>query len=192
MEQNILKCKDTIKKINDKLSTLGYNILYNKTCDNILCKTSDVTAESISALNNKNNNSSDAQVYIIRKNCSKLLTGTCTSTITGGTCMQTGCKLPSVHCPMYNGNNNSNQGGSTTTPDNNENNDVDNDITNAELLEALANDNYLIRILPTDIHNGVFLHAIMLHNETCDFKMTFEYGDKAVTEVVDTVIFLTT
>lgn len=193
MEQNTLKCKDTVRKINDKLVALGYNILYNSNYSNILCKTSDVTAESIAALNKNNGSTSDdAQVYIIRKKCSMLQTGTCSSTITGGTCMQTGCKLPSVHCPMYNGNNNSNIGTNTGNNTGSSNDsEVEGDITTEELLEALTVGNYLIRIRPTDTYNGVFLHAIMLHNETCDLKMTFDYGDKAVQEVVDTVIFLT-
>lgn len=195
MEQNIHKCSETVRKVNDKLIDLGYNILYNSTYDNILCKTSDVTAESIAELNKNNSDNDEAQVYIIRKKCSMLNTGTCTSTIAGGTCIQTGCKLPSTHCPMYNQNQNTGNntaGNGNNTGNNSTNSSGENNDNEDGLLDTLHCNNYLIRIRPTDTYNGIFLHAIMLNNETCDLKMTFDYGSQGVRDVVDTVIFLTT
>lgn len=184
------KCSDTIRKVHDKLEIFGYNMLYHSKYDNILCKTSDVTAESVEEILDNNSDDEKSAVYIIRKKCSMVQTGNCSATISNSICSHTGCKLPSKHCPMYNqntgnigGGNNSNTSGDNSSKD-------ESSISNSELLEALYN--YLIRIRPTDTYNGIFLHAIMLNNETCDLKMTFNYGDDAVQEIVDTVIFLTT
>ena len=48
----------------------------------------------------------------------------------------------------------------------------------------------LFRITPTDIYNGIFLHVIKLHGETCDLKMTFKYDEAAATELVNVIKFL--
>ena len=55
---------------------------------------------------------------------------------------------------------------------------------------AYSGNDCLFRIMPTDIYNGIFLHAIIIHGEHCDLKMTIEYNDKCANEIVNIINFL--
>lgn len=178
-EYNRVNCDKALKNVYEKLNSLGYKILYRD--KNILIKTSDVTEESIKSLTGADNNTEET-IRIIRKNCSKLNTGVCTATIQEKVCSQTGCKLPSTHCPMYNGNG---SGGTTNPGDGSDSSDT------ADKL--YTNDNYLIRVCVSDLLTGLFLHVLMIHNEECDFKMNFNLkNDSLVQDIIDIIVFLTT
>ena len=181
-ECNPVRCDELLKNIYEKLNSLGYKILYID--KNLLIKTSDVTEESIKSLTGSGNIEEET-IRIIRKNCSKLNTGICTATIQGKVCSQTGCTLPSTHCPMYNGN--GDNSGDTFNPGNNDGDSSDN------VEKSFINDNYLIRVCVNDLSSGLFLHVEMLHNEECHFKMNFTLKNNLLVQnIVDIIIFLAT
>lgn len=89
--------------------------------------------------------------------------------ITNGSCTCSGnCTIESKNCPVCNGTANS---GNNTSDSNN-------------------NSVCLFRIRPTDIYNGIFLHAITLYNEECDLKMTFGYDTEAINQIMAVLNFL--
>lgn len=48
----------------------------------------------------------------------------------------------------------------------------------------------LFRVRPSDIQNGITLHAIILHGETCELKMLFEPNINGENEIIKTIQFL--
>lgn len=172
MEQKVFECKDCIRRIKRKLEDNGYNIL--KVDDNILCKTPKVLTQN--------------NTEVITYASSRTVTGTtCPVNMNGcihpnkTSCTYTGnCTVDSSKCPIHgnNNNNNSDNSGSSSNTGNNTSG-----INN--------NSECLFRIMPTDIYNGVFLHAIILRGEHCDLKMTFIYDeDNTVKDVIDVINFL--
>ena len=160
-EQNVLECKECIKKLQKKLEENGFNILVIN--DDILVKTprkltlTTRTATSTTICNTK---------YSCPYNCSGFIDcGDKSCTCSGN------CNVDHSKCPVCNGS--VNEGNSSNS--NNTSSD---------------NGTCLFRIRPTDIYNGIFLHAITLHNEECDLKMTFGYDLNAVTQIINVLNFL--
>lgn len=94
---------------------------------------------------------------------------------TSSSCPHTVCKYPKASCHYHNAHNIGNNSNNTD------------DDTN-KLPDKFTG--CLFRITPTDIYNGIFLHAIKLHGETCDLKMTFNYDEAGATELVNIIKFL--
>ena len=149
-EQNVMECKECIKKLKKKLEDNGFNILCVN--DDILIKTPRRSTLNTAAVATKYScpvNSAGSIMY--------------------GSCTCSGnCTIESKNCPVCNGTANSG---------------------NSNFINA-SNGNSLFRIRPTDIYNGIFLHAITLYSEECDLKMTFGYDSVAVTQIINVLNFL--
>lgn len=101
------------------------------------------------------------------------LASKCPSMTVDGKCPHTSCKYPNASCHIHNTGNMSGSNDTTLLP---------------SVLETCGCS--LFRIMPTDIHSGIFLHVIKLHGEMCELKMTFDYTDTGVTELVNIIKFL--
>lgn len=93
------------------------------------------------------------------------------ASISGNTCScHSECSSTSSHmCPLNKNNGNNNM---------------------ANIIKPFSKGECLFRLSPTDTYNGIFLHAIIIHNESTDLKMTFGYDDKGVIQMVETINFL--
>lgn len=168
MNQNKHECIKYMDKIKKQLDSFGFDSIITSNKENILCK----VPGDFKATNNST---------AIVKTTGVGLTTTCPHTASSA-CPYTACRYPNATCHHHNhniGNVGNNNNG------NNSNNDNDG------ALEAIGVCSCsLFRIMPTDIHNGLFLHVIKLHGETCELKMTFECSDDGATELVNVLKFL--
>ena len=87
-------------------------------------------------------------------------------------CSHSTCTLP-IQCELHRNNGNNSNDENTTTESN-----------------TISSDDSLFRIVPTDIYDGLFLHVIKLHGEVCELKMSFDYSDEGITELIDVLLFL--
>lgn len=157
-EQNVMECKECIKKLKKKLEDNGFNILCVN--DDILIKTPRRSVLS-------RTNSLTTSSCKIREKCPHNAAGAIDTTNKTCTCSGN-CNIEQSKCPVYNGSlNNGNSSNSNN-----------------------SNSVCLFRIRPTDIYNGIFLHAITLYNEECDLKMTFGYDSVAINQIISVLNFL--
>ena len=167
MDQNKPKCIDAMDKIKRKLDSLGLNTIMTSDKENILCKVSGdfEFKDNTNTINNFN----------------KTVTGKCPATINSNitNCPYTACKYPNATCHLHK-ESNANNSNSTNTDNTNSNNSM------CETLNVYSGS--LFRIMPNDIHTGIFLHVIKLHGETCDLKMSFNYDNPL--ELVEIIKFL--
>lgn len=168
MELNVMKCQDFMDKIKKSLQDSGYNIL--KVNNNVLCKTPRTSVNKYKYSNGTNlpcltdATSSSARKY----QCPKNTSGCIDESFTNCTCSGA-CNIVPGDCPLHNGSSNNNSN------------------TN---LGSYGKSDCLFRIMPTDIYNGIFLHAIFLHGEHTDLKMTFGYEHEDIMKIVETINFL--
>lgn len=170
MDQNKMKCIQCMDKIKRNLDKLGYSNIMTSDKMNILCKVNPDDLDK----NNSNIKGSTSSSFGI-PTCQHANTGKCPYTV---------CKYPNATCNYHHHNNIGNNGDSTT--EGNPNSD-----SLSGLLEV-SNTYHesLFRLMPNDIDTGIFLHAIKLHGETCDLKMTFGYDDIDITEIIRVIKFL--
>ena len=162
MDPNRISCEESIKKIEKKLNEYGYKII--TTNHNILCKTPR-TGKSVSKKLVYPSDNTTAVTAVTRV-CP------CNS---GGSineynhsCTYAGsCTVTKNDCPLYNGSLNSE--------------------TN---ISSYNKSDCLFRIKPSDTYNGIQLHAVILHGETCELKMLFNYNTDGIKELVDVINFL--
>ena len=174
MDQNKQKCIECMEKIKKRLDNLGFATIMTTNRENILCKYS--SSDSINMnneTNNSNNNNANAVAVI----------NSCPVARSSAKCPYPKCIYPSATCHLH----------STDKEDNNDSNNSSNDTnTNfvglGETIDKYAGS--LFRIMPNDIHTGLLLHAIKLHGETCELKMSFDYDDNGVLEIVNIIRFL--
>lgn len=173
MEQNVVECKDCIRRIKKKLEDTGYNIIVIN--DDILCKTPKKSTQVTTGGTLATYTSSRA----LSGTTCPLNTAGCIHS-NGKSCTHSGaCHVDSSKCPIHGNNNNSNS------------NTGNNSNSNEGTLEAISSySDFLFRIRPTDIYNGIFLHAIILHGEHCDLKMTFSYDTDKVNDIINVINFL--
>lgn len=166
MNQNKQKCIECMDKINRKLFNLGFATFMTTDKENILCKVSSSTSE----INKENNESNNNSIAVINS---------CPVARSSAKCPYPTCIYPSATCHLHsvnNGNNNSSDENNGTTSG------------TGEILDKYAGS--LFRVMSNDIHTGLLLHAIKLHGETCDLKMSFGYTDNDVLEIVNVIRFL--
>ena len=165
MNQNKQECIKYMDKVKKQLDSLGLSTIMTSNKENILCKVPG---------DYKNSNTGTAL------NTSYSIANTCPHAATSNACPYTVCKYPNAACHHHNNGNMSD--GSTSNTDNS------NNCVLSGTLETYSGS--LFRIMPNDIYSGLFLHAIKLHGETCDLKMSFDYSDDAVKELVNVIKFL--
>ena len=160
---DINKCRECMNKIRRRLEELGINFIMTtaNNRDTILCKFSSST-----------DNSNSVKVTTVGTS----LVSSCPYMNSNSSCPYTACKYPGVNCHKHNAN--TNNGGN-----------IDSDNNGSGALEAIMVPRCsLFRIMPNDTNTGIFLHAIKLHGEVCDLKMSFEYTDP--TEIINVIKFL--
>lgn len=170
-EQDKLQCQECIKKLKKKLEENGFNIL--KVNDDILIKTPKRTV-MINSMNYNNYNNDTTAIAVATNRCPVNSNG-CIN-VSNNTCTYPGtdCGVDKHNCPICNGSLNNGNGDSSNTDSNSSNN----------------NSVCLFRIRPTDIYNGIFLHAVTLYGDECDLKMTFGYDTTAVNQIISVLNFL--
>ena len=157
------KCLVGMDKIKKKLNNLGLNCIMTSDRENILCKSyGDASFDNVSNSSTNNSTTLPSHNYV------------CPDSIGHSHCPHTVCKYPKAQCHMH-----------SAYQIGNESNNPEGDTSN-KLSEKFTG--CLFRIMPTDIYNGIFLHTIKLHGETCDLKMTFSYDD--IDELVEVLKFL--
>lgn len=165
MEQNKSKCIECMDKIKRKLNELGYSILMTNNKENILCKVSDVKT-----------NNYNTELTVVNTGASTVSPNCPYANNTSTNCPYSVCKYPSTQCHKH---------GSS---------DIGNNATDSNteaILEAITVPRCsLFRIRPDDIYTGLFLHVVKLHGEICELKMSFEYNDSGVAELISVINFL--
>ena len=169
-EQNVCECKECIKKLKKKLEENGFNILVVN--DDILIK----TPKKLSVKLLSYNSDSATAVGLPKQKCPVNGGGYIDHTNCTCTYMGNNCGVDKHNCPICNGTIN-NSGNSSNSSNNNTDTSNSNSIS-------------LFRIRPTDIYNGIFLHAVTLYGEECDLKMTFGYDLKAINQILSVLNFL--
>ena len=91
-------------------------------------------------------------------------------------CPYSTCMHPNTTCPHHNTENG-------TTNDSNGNNGI---VSELSSIGGCT----LFRIFPNDIYSGLFLHVIILHGEVCDLKMSFEYNENGIADIINIIKFL--
>ena len=164
-----MKCLACMDKIQTKLGNLGLSFFMTSDRENILCKTyGDISFDNGSSNGSSNNGNGTTTLPSHVHVCPHSLNHT--------NCPYTACKYPNMKCHIHN----AAQLGNTS-------NDTEGETSNVTSAKFTG---CLFRIMPTDIYNGIFLHVIKLHGETCDLKMTFSFGDNGATELVEIIKFL--
>ena len=161
------KAKECMNKIKRRLEELKINFIMTtaNNRDNILCKIPGLS-----------DNSNDTKVVTTG---ATLPATTCPYMHSNSTCPYTACKYPGVQCHKHN----PNTGNGSSV-------DSGNSSTSGALEAIMIPRCSLFRIMPTDTFSGIFLHVIKLHGEICDLKMTFEYTDTGVADLIDVIKFL--
>lgn len=161
MDPNRKLCEESIKKIEKRLNESGYKII--TTNYNILCKTPRTGKTVSKKLVYPNNNTA---VTVVTKACPCNSEGSINEY--NHSCTTSGsCTVPKNDCPLMNGTLNSG--------------------TN---INSYNKSDCLFRIKPSDTYNGIQLHAVILHGETCELKMLFNYNSDGIKELVDVINFL--
>ena len=178
MKSNIFECSNAMNKIKKKLEVGGYNIInvdtYNSlsSISNILIKPTKPVKYAVSTARSSSDiatsTASSSQKVCPFNAAATIDMVRCSCTYTGE------CKVNHTNCPLMNG---SISGGGNTSS------------RNTATTNATSGD-FLVRIAPTDIHNGIFLHVIILHGEHCDLKMTFGYDSNGIKNLLETIKFL--
>lgn len=153
-ESDKLKCLACMDKIKRKLDSLGLNYIMTSDRENILCKVYGDVSFGNGGNDSTNNGNGATQLPSHVHVCPHSLNHT--------NCPYTACKYPNMKCHIHN----ATQLGNTSS-------DIEGETSNETSAKFTGS---LFRIMPTDIYNGIFLHAIKLHGETCDLKMTFSYN----------------
>ena len=169
MNQDKAKCLDCMDKIKRGLDAFGFRCMMTSNKETILCK---VYGDEPYNTGTNTVVSSSYTVATTPTTCPVSMNST-------GTCPYTACKYPNATCHLHGSNDND-----SSSADNN-----DNEI--AGKLETIGKfSGCLFRIMPNDIYTGLFLHAIKLHGETCDLKMSFEYNENSIVEIINIIKFL--
>lgn len=161
MEPKRQECFKCMDKIKKKLDGLGLSNIMTSDKENILCKVYGGDNTNI------NTAAATADTY----------SGKCPYS-NFSSCPYTSCRYPNSTCHHHSAENenNSNSNNDSTLSD------------NLKVFEIYSDS--LFRIMPTDIYTGIFLHVIKFHGETCELKMTFEYTDNGVEDIINTIKFL--
>lgn len=167
MNQNKMKCIQAMDKIKRNLDNFGFSNIMTNDKMNILCK---VPGDYSS--NNKVSGATSISTSIVT---------TCPHSLKETGCPYTVCKYPNSTCHFHSNT------GNDSSADNS-----DSSVSEGLLEVSGIYYSSLFRIFPTDIHDGLFLHVIKLHGETCDLKMTFSYEDTAIVEIINIIKFLVT
>ena len=172
-ESDKLKCIACMDKIKRKLDNLGLQYIMTSDKENILCKVyGDVS------FNNGGNETGNSNISGGTTQLPSHI-HVCPHSLNQSNCPYTACKYPNMKCYCHN---------AADLGNNSNNTESDNNSSNTESPAKFTG--CLFRIMPTDIYNGIFLHAIKLHGETCDLKMTFNFDDNAATELIEVLKFL--
>lgn len=163
-QENYYKCLNALKDIKSKLEINYSTLMVN---NDILCKTHDKNVVATASLPRDYNSKWNITVCPVASGTINKTTCSCTHTGT--------CETPKNECPVCNGTI------PKPTPDTN--------IVPVGKPSSKKGE-CLFRIMPTDIHNGIALHAIILHGMTVDLKMIFEYTNEGVIQLVNTINFL--
>lgn len=62
--------------------------------------------------------------------------------------------------------------------------------SNNQTITSYSKNDCLFRIMPSDLNTSISLHVIILHGETCELKMSFDYDNDGVQKIVDVINFL--
>ena len=163
-EANVCECRECIKKLKKKLEENGFNIL--KVNEDILIKT---PKRRVSL-----DNQADICTAIAANYHKKCPVGHGSIDVMNNTCTYVGsdgCGVDRHNCPICNGMNSGNSSNSNNTSSDN-------------------NSISVFRIRPTDIYNGIFLHAVTLYGDEFDLKMTFGYDTTAINQIISVLNFL--
>lgn len=167
-ESDKLKCLACMDKIKKQLDYLGLNYIMTSDKENILCKVYGDVSFGNSGSNGSNTSEGTTTLPSHIHVCPDSLNRT--------HCPHTACIYPKAQCHLH-----------SAPQIGNESNNTEGETTNKVSAKFTG---CLFRIMPTDIYNGIFLHAIKLHGETCDLKMTFDFDDNGAIEVVNVLKFL--
>lgn len=162
MEQNVLKCQECIKRLKRKLDKLGYASIVSD--NNILVKASK------SSLAYASKNGKGIKISMLATSNCKCRGSVIDESI--GCPYKASCNVEENDCPLNNKNCNC-----TPVGGNNSN-------------KFTGDYDCLFRIRPSDIQNGITLYAIILHGESCELKMLFDYDINGENEIIDTLQFL--
>ena len=174
MDQNKQKCIECMDKIKRVLDSTGFATFMTTNKENILCKYSSSDSINVNNDNNNSNNNTNTVAVI----------SSCPVARSSAKCPYPKCIYPSsATCHLHSANKEDNNDSNNSSSDNNTN-----FVGLGETIDKYTGS--LFRIRPNDIYTGLSLHAIKLHGETCELKMSFDYDDNGVLEIVNIIRFL--
>jgi hypothetical protein len=163
MNVNQPECQSIIEKLKTRLQD-NYDVIYIKNSLDLLVKTNPNTKIPVGVVAPTTNTlPSTGTINVCPMNTNASITNNTCS------CHSECASSSSMMCPL------------------NKNNNTSND---TNFTKPYSKGECLVRFMPTDVYNAIFMHVIILHGEHTDLKMRFDITEQGVVQMIETLNFL--